>query len=207
MGMISPRILLPHTQRHVLTKEEHPMQEVRGLAEEMGQTMMPPQGGSVIAPQSERELPFASLPSGQSNQATLRLMKSIEEHIQHRGIGRIRISASIWPSLGKPQTPDAWQQALLLPEGWRVEFVEHTSLQILDDTYSVFVSHESIPVIEADQYYPDVVPHYSVLYDQKTGKRTRVELNRIDILQWDGEHRELINAPNSGGDTDMRHEK
>jgi hypothetical protein len=53
-------------------KEEHPMQEIWDQGE-WYRWHIPPEGGSVIAPPSHE--------AGQSNRATLRLMKSIEEQI------------------------------------------------------------------------------------------------------------------------------
>lgn len=53
-------------------KEEHPMQEIWDQGE-WYRRHSPPEGGSVIAPPSHE--------AGQSNRATLRLMKSIEEQI------------------------------------------------------------------------------------------------------------------------------
>jgi hypothetical protein len=57
MGMVPPT--LPSFVRRRLqpqTKEEHPMQEIRDHAEEVGQIRMPPQGGGVFAPPSDHPL-------------------------------------------------------------------------------------------------------------------------------------------------------
>jgi len=77
--------------KKVHPKEEHPMQEIWDQGEWYRQHS-PPEGGSVIAPPSNRPriippvgpggiIPIPSHGVGQSNRATLRLMKSIEERL------------------------------------------------------------------------------------------------------------------------------
>lgn len=81
-----------------------------------------------------------------------------EQAIKARGCGRIQVSAALWVALGKPETPEAWHKALLLPENYEVERVE----QAVNGVYNAWVLSEDIlTVIGAERVSPvDVIPNY-----------------------------------------------
>ena len=86
-----------------------------------------------------------------------------------KGRGSLRISVGVWIDMGRPETPEAWQKALLLPECYQVESANASS----HGHFELIVT--GIPQIEESQGMPEVVPYYF----NEGGK---VSLRRIEIL-------------------------
>lgn len=95
--------------------------------------------------------------------------------------GRILVTPSVWEQIGKPETSDAWQKALLLPERYKVERVEHPG-----KLFCIFVLSEAIPVSDAHISQVDIHPFYCRNENRQT------YLDRIEISEWDGEHWQTV---------------
>lgn len=95
------------------------------------------------------------------------------------GEGLLCVDASLWEEIGKPETHDAWRKALLLPESYRIERIEH--LRELK-RFVLRVRHEAIPVVVGASYLPRVVPFYTRRF--RDGQ-TSAWLAHIDIRVWD----------------------
>lgn len=96
-----------------------------------------------------------------------------EQVVKARGRGRIQISAALWAEIGKPETPEAWHKALLLPENYEVERVEHRP----DGLYSVWALSEGILRVNGAEYTSpvEVRPNYRKREDGTS------ELTHIDM--------------------------
>lgn len=112
-----------------------------------------------------------------------------ETSTQRRGC--IRISADMQEHLGNPTTPQAWHGALLLPDRYTIERIEHP-VNSKWDTFELWVLSEDIPDVDSPHTQCDVIPVYQQQsLDEDVTIRT-VFLSRIDFSYWDGEHWQTI---------------
>lgn len=103
-----------------------------------------------------------------------------------KGQGLIYISECAWPDLGRPETPEQWKAALLLPDGYEIESIappdKPTAYEfslVRQPYFILYVRHEAIPDVIGASLLPRVTPYYY-------RERERVTLSHIDIEQWNG---------------------
>lgn len=99
--------------------------------------------------------------------------------------GIIHVSKTLFPEATRPVTLQGWQQALLLPERYRVIEVKGSPDCLRGAVWRVVVESEAIPVASGTRFLPELTPHY-----RKEGQETI--LDRIETKIWNGaEWREL----------------
>lgn len=103
------------------------------------------------------------------------------------GQGLLYVSECVWPDLGKPETPEQWKAALLLPDGYEIEYIAppdkpspYEFSLVRQTCYILSVRHDAIPDVIGASLLPRVTPFYYRESD-------RVVLIRIEIDRWDGD--------------------
>lgn len=96
-----------------------------------------------------------------------------------KGRGIISVSATLWPELGSPETPEAWHKALLLPESYTVESVEQPLGGLALVRGEVFkLTVQGVPPGEGESTeLPDVEPYY-IKNEDGTVALLRIEIHR-----------------------------
>jgi hypothetical protein len=98
-----------------------------------------------------------------------------------KGEGLLFVDASLWEDLGKPDTPEAWHTAILLPESYEIVHIGLPTLH--DNRYTLHVRHEAIPMVAGAAHRPVVLLHHEVTFD---GEHKQVFLHKVEIRQWNG---------------------
>jgi len=99
--------------------------------------------------------------------------------------GLLYVSECVWPELGKPETPEQWKTALLLPDDYEIERVAapppvYDFTLVRQPCYILYVRHVAIPDVIGASLLPQVTPYYYREGD-------RVVLSHINIDRWNGD--------------------
>lgn len=96
--------------------------------------------------------------------------------VKTKGWGMLYISREVFPYLGKPETPEQWHKALLLPDTFEVVNINMHHQKGIE----LIVLSDEIKVDDAHILQVEVAPQY-----RRNGDV--VELMSIYLYKWDGE--------------------